>query len=178
MGILEKNKENDNHDVPFYNRCFSYIRKSCVNTTETVLGTPNGLPYYFQDKVQFLGLDFKAYLNLASAYFFCHHLPLSCFGKRMAPVSLVTFSCIQAIRSARSALLYCTRAWEIWPLLREVLLSPLEGIPPALVSVILVHRHHLVLLDRELLKVSGMSESVWFFAQGSATISQIDVSRI
>lgn len=106
-GLLqEKNKENDNHDVPFYNRCFWYIRKSCVNTTKTVLGTPNGLPYYFQDKVQFFGLDFKAHLNLASAHFFRHHLPLSYFGKRMAPVSRVMFSCIQAIRSAWSALLY------------------------------------------------------------------------
>lgn len=69
-------------------------------------------------------------------------------------------------------------ACEIWLLLCKVLLSPLEGLSPALVSVILVHHHRLVFLDCELLEVSSMSEYIWFFAQGLATISQIDVSRI
>ena len=133
----------------------------------------------FQVGSQFLGLAFKALHSLASLHFFHLHLPplLAHAGKEMASICCVKLFLCLGLPSAWSALLH-KRLWNLSPPLRGQL-PRLEESSPASVSLLsLCIMVSLLFLDRELLEVKGMSESVWSLAQDWTSISQIDVSRI
>lgn len=158
-GLPQEKNRDDTNDAPFYNRCLIHKKTLCqVNTAAIVLGTPGGLcPYCFQDKVQFLGLAYKVFHNLASAPYLHLRLHLlSCIslsGKvngfsKLCGVTPVFRPCPLPGCPFTRMLVKSGRSFARLPRLEGI--SPCLGAPVSLVC----------LVDWELLEVRGMSESI------------------